>query len=129
MKSVEATQHGQHHTLCWPVLCHAVPLTRLEGAYINGMHILLGNNLLLYCIIPQEYIARFGHGSAKLARQAQSKEKTLAKMVRGGLTDKVEVERGVRLKFADVGKLPPPVLQFTNVTFGYSKVGWFMTWL
>ena len=32
----------------------------------------------------QEYIARFGHGSAKLARQAQSKEKTLEKMV-GGL--------------------------------------------
>jgi len=30
----------------------------------------------------QEYIARFGHGSAKLARQAQSKEKTLEKMVR-----------------------------------------------
>lgn len=28
----------------------------------------------------KEYIARFGHGSAKLARQAQSKEKTLAKM-------------------------------------------------
>ena len=27
----------------------------------------------------QNYIARFGHGSAKLARQAQSKEKTLAK--------------------------------------------------
>ncbi len=25
----------------------------------------------------KEYIARFGHGSAKLARQAQSKEKTL----------------------------------------------------
>lgn len=30
----------------------------------------------------KNYIARFGHGSAKLARQAQSKEKTLAKMVR-----------------------------------------------
>uniref|UniRef100_H2Y9Z5 ABC transporter domain-containing protein n=1 Tax=Ciona savignyi TaxID=51511 RepID=H2Y9Z5_CIOSA len=29
----------------------------------------------------KDYIARFGHGSAKLARQAQSKEKTLAKMV------------------------------------------------
>lgn len=29
----------------------------------------------------KNYIARFGHGSAKLARQAQSKEKTLAKMV------------------------------------------------
>ena len=38
----------------------------------------------------KNYIARFGHGSAKLARQAQSKEKTLAKMVAGGLTEKVE---------------------------------------
>ena len=73
-----------------------------------------------WCIISQEYIARFGHGSAKLARQAQSKEKTLAKMVRGGLTDKVQADHVVRLTFTDVGKLPPPVLQFTDVTFGYS---------
>lgn len=69
----------------------------------------------------KEYIARFGHGSAKLARQAQSKEKTLAKMVRGGLTEKVESDKVVRLAFENVGKLPPPVLQFTEVTFGYSK--------
>ncbi|KAG2444584.1 hypothetical protein HXX76_001329 [Chlamydomonas incerta] len=68
----------------------------------------------------KEYIARFGHGSAKLARQAQSKEKTLAKMVRGGLTDKVEGERVVRIRFENVGKLPPPVLQFVDVAFGYS---------
>jgi len=26
----------------------------------------------------------------------------------------------VRLRFTDVGKLPPPVLQFADVTFGYS---------
>lgn len=37
----------------------------------------------------KDYIARFGHGSAKLAKQAQSKEKTLAKMERAGLTKKV----------------------------------------
>uniref|UniRef100_A0A3Q3W9F9 ABC transporter domain-containing protein n=1 Tax=Mola mola TaxID=94237 RepID=A0A3Q3W9F9_MOLML len=37
----------------------------------------------------KNYIARFGHGSAKLARQAQSKEKTLQKMVASGLTEKV----------------------------------------
>ncbi len=37
----------------------------------------------------QDYIARFGHGSAKLARQAQSKEKTLKKMTEGGLAEKV----------------------------------------
>ena len=37
----------------------------------------------------KDYVARFGHGSAKLARQAQSKEKVLAKMVAGGLTERV----------------------------------------
>lgn len=40
----------------------------------------------------QDYIARFGHGSAKLARQAQSKEKTMAKMIAGGLTEKAVTE-------------------------------------
>ena len=53
--------------------------------------------------------------------QAQSKEKTLAKMVRSGLTEKVQADSVVRLNFTDVGKLPPPVLQFTDVTFGYSR--------
>ena len=44
----------------------------------------------------KNYIARFGHGSAKLARQAQSKEKTLKKM-------------------------PPPVLSVQNVSFKYKN--------
>ena len=43
--------------------------------------------------LVQDYIARFGHGSAKLARQAQSKEKTLKKMVEGGLTEKVSSDK------------------------------------
>ncbi|RXH83602.1 hypothetical protein DVH24_005855 [Malus domestica] len=68
----------------------------------------------------KEYIARFGHGSAKLARQAQSKEKTLAKMERGGLTEKVARDRVLIFRFVDVGKLPPPVLQFVEVSFGYT---------
>lgn len=68
----------------------------------------------------KEYIARFGHGSAKLARQAQSKEKTLAKMERGGLTEKVVRDNVLTFRFTDVGKLPPPVLQFVEVTFGYT---------
>lgn len=37
----------------------------------------------------KNYIARFGHGSAKLARQAKSKEKALSRMMEGGLTEKV----------------------------------------
>ena len=46
---------------------------------------------IMFC--PQDYIARFGHGSAKLARQAQSKEKVLAKMVASGLTEKVVTDK------------------------------------
>jgi len=48
----------------------------------------------------KDYIARFGHGSAKLARQAQSKEKTLAKMIEGGLTEKVTDEKVSRCYFS-----------------------------
>lgn len=44
----------------------------------------------------KDYVARFGHGSKKLARQAQSKEKTMAKMIAGGLTEKHVAEK-VRL--------------------------------
>jgi ATP-binding cassette subfamily F protein 2 len=75
---------------------------------------------LYFCNSLNRYIARFGHGSAKLAKQAQSKEKTLAKMQAGGLTEKVVTEKTVKLHFHQCGSLPPPVLQFTNVTFGYT---------
>ena len=67
----------------------------------------------------KDYIARFGHGSAKLARQAQSKEKTLAKMTAGGLTDKITRDCTVRFTFPCRGPLPPPVAQFQEVSFAY----------
>jgi len=69
----------------------------------------------------KEYIARFGHGSAKLARQAQSKEKTLAKMVADGLTQKVVADRSVSFCFYDCGKIPPPVIMVQNVSFRYNE--------
>jgi len=68
----------------------------------------------------KEYIARFGHGSSKLAKQAQSKEKTLAKMVRDGLTEPVKYEKSINFDFPDVGKLPPPVVAFNDISFGYN---------
>jgi ATP-binding cassette subfamily F protein 2 len=37
----------------------------------------------------KEYIAKYGHGSAKLARQAKSREKQIMKLQEGGLTEKV----------------------------------------
>ena len=67
----------------------------------------------------KEYIARFGHGTSKNAKQAQSKQKVLDKMVRGGLTTKPEVEKPMNFKFPDPGHLPPPVLAFHDVSFGY----------
>merc|ERR1719385_401717 len=68
----------------------------------------------------KNYIARFGHGSAKLARQAQSKEKTLAKMVAGGLTEKVASQHSVSFYFYSCGELPPPVIMIENVSFRYN---------
>merc|ERR1711913_51267 len=68
----------------------------------------------------KNYIARFGHGSAKLARQAQSKEKTLAKMVAKGLTEKVTSDRSVSFCFYSCGNIPPPVIMVQNVSFRYS---------
>lgn len=69
----------------------------------------------------KNYIARFGHGSAKLARQAQSKEKTLAKMVAGGLTEKVSSDRTLTFRFFSCGNIPPPVIMVQNVSFRYNE--------
>jgi len=68
----------------------------------------------------KDYIARFGHGSKKLARQAQSKEKTLKKMVDGGLTARVLTDRTLTFYFPDCGPLPPPVIMVQHVSFGYA---------
>ena len=70
----------------------------------------------------KDYIARFGHGSRKLARQAQSKEKTLAKMVRGGLTEAISRDRQVSFAFPDPGYLPPPIIKFEDVSFRYPSM-------
>ncbi|KAI6241653.1 BMA-ABCF-2, isoform b [Aphelenchoides fujianensis] len=69
----------------------------------------------------KDYIARFGHGSAKLARQAQSKEKTMAKMVAGGLTEKVATEQVKQFYFFEAGDIPPPVIMIQNVSFRYNE--------
>jgi len=69
----------------------------------------------------KDYIARFGHGNAKLARQAKSKEKLLAKIEENGVTEKVVQDKLFVFRFIDPGKLPPPVLQFQKVTFAYPQ--------
>jgi ATP-binding cassette, subfamily F, member 2 len=69
----------------------------------------------------KNYIARFGHGSAKLARQAQSKEKTLKKMVDSGLTEKVERDKTLSFSFPDPEQLAPPIVMVQNVSYKYSE--------
>ena len=40
----------------------------------------------------KDFIARFGHGTAKMVRQAQAREKLLEKKLEAGLTPKPEVD-------------------------------------
>lgn len=67
----------------------------------------------------KEYIARFGHGSAKLASQAKSKEKLLNKYLENGVTEKVVEDKIFIFRFSNPEYLPPPVLQFQKVSFSY----------
>lgn len=41
----------------------------------------------------KEFVAKFGHGSVKLVRQAQAREKLLEKKLEAGLTDMPEVDQ------------------------------------
>ncbi|KAK9374808.1 P-loop containing nucleoside triphosphate hydrolase protein [Lipomyces chichibuensis] len=57
---------------------------------------------------------------ANLVRQAKSRQKILDKMEADGFIEKVVPDKVFSFRFADVEKLPPPVLSFDDVTFSYS---------
>jgi ATP-binding cassette subfamily F protein 2 len=57
---------------------------------------------------------------ANLVRQAKSRQKILDKMEADGFIQPVQPDKVFNFRFADVDKLPPPVLSFDNVTFSYS---------
>lgn len=67
----------------------------------------------------KDFIARFGHGTAKLVRQAQSREKLLQKKLDAGLTPLPETDPEYDWSFPDAGELPVPVLSIENVSFAY----------
>lgn len=68
----------------------------------------------------KDFIARFGHGTAKLARQAQSREKELKRMTDGGLTEKPQNDKILSFYFFGCGSIPPPVIMVQNVSFRYT---------
>ncbi|PFH59713.1 hypothetical protein XA68_11976 [Ophiocordyceps unilateralis] len=57
---------------------------------------------------------------ANLVKQAKSRQKILDKMEADGFIQPVAPDKVFTFRFADVEKLPPPVLSFDNVTFSYS---------
>lgn len=67
----------------------------------------------------KDFIARFGHGTVKMVRQAQAREKLLQKKLEAGLTPKPEVDPEWDWSFPDAGQLPVPVLSIEYVSFAY----------
>ncbi|CAN8095235.1 unnamed protein product [Discula destructiva] len=67
----------------------------------------------------KQFIASAGT-YANLVRQAKSRQKILDKMEADGFIQPVISDRTFTFRFADVEKLPPPVLAFDDVTFSYS---------
>jgi len=57
---------------------------------------------------------------ANLVRQAKSRQKILDKMEADGFIQPVHADKVFTFRFADVEKLPPPVLSLDDVTFSYS---------
>ena len=53
----------------------------------------------------KEYVARFGHGSRKLAKQGKSKEKLMNKRIAEGMTEKVHREKTVSSEKMDSIKI------------------------
>jgi len=67
----------------------------------------------------KDFIARFGHGTVKMVRQAQAREKLLQKKLEAGLTPLPEKDPDWDWSFPDPGQLPVPVLSVENVSFAY----------
>ncbi|PKS12893.1 hypothetical protein jhhlp_000233 [Lomentospora prolificans] len=65
----------------------------------------------------QTFIDKFRYNAAK-SSEAQSRIKKLERMP---VLEPPETEYSVHFQFPDVEKLSPPIVQMTDVTFGYSK--------
>lgn len=65
----------------------------------------------------QAFIDKFRYNAAK-SSEAQSRIKKLEKMP---VLEPPEAEYSVKFKFPEVEKLSPPIVQMTDVTFGYTK--------
>jgi len=65
----------------------------------------------------QAFIDKFRYNAAK-SSEAQSRIKKLEKMP---VLEAPEAEYSVKFRFPEVEKMSPPIIQMTNVSFGYTK--------
>mmetsp|Transcript_2153 Transcript_2153/g.6224 ORF Transcript_2153/g.6224 Transcript_2153/m.6224 type:complete len:695 (+) Transcript_2153:75-2159(+) len=70
----------------------------------------------------KQFISRFGQGHKKMAKQAQSRMKQLAKLQEEA-TDVDFDDPYLKLDFPSATNLPPPCISVTEVSFGYSIDG------
>jgi len=68
----------------------------------------------------KEFINKFGHGTVKLVRQAQSREKALRRMEWNGLTEKVDKDYFFEFGFINVEEYMGTLIEVCDVDFGYS---------
>lgn len=68
----------------------------------------------------KSFIARFGHGHKKMARQAQSRMKLLER-IQGDAVELDYDDPYLKLEFPAAQTLPPPCISVMNVSFGYEN--------
>eukprot|EP00466_Bigelowiella_natans_P000057 jgi/Bigna1/56979/fgenesh1_pm.1_\ len=68
----------------------------------------------------KDFVAKFGHGTKKLAQQGKSREKILNRKLEAGLTAAVVYEHQTQFQFSDPGQQLTPMLTLEEVSFGYS---------
>lgn len=68
----------------------------------------------------KDFIARYGHGTAKMARQAQSREKAMSKLALNA-TEKVDKDYNFEFSFDNVEDFFGTLIEVCDVDFGYSE--------
>lgn len=68
----------------------------------------------------KQFIARFGHGHKKMAKQAQSRMKMLDKMQAEAVAVDLD-DPYLKLDFPSGSQLPPPCISVIDASFGYTE--------
>lgn len=68
----------------------------------------------------KQFIARFGHGHKKMAKQAQARMKMLTKLQEEAVSVDFD-DPYLRLDFPSASPLPPPCISVIDASFGYTE--------